>query len=390
MCETRQKKEERKMTRTQTTPYYEYEERIKNERIPYYEPWLGEEELAQVAEVIRANWISEGAKTREFEGRLARLHGTRYALATANCTGALIIAMKALGIGPGDEVIVPSFTFIASVSAIRLAGVTPVLVDVDARTLNIDPDAVEKAITSRTKAIIAVHLYGQAADIERIIAIAERFGLSVIEDAAQALAVTFQGKPVGSFGDVGCLSFFTDKSITLGEGGAILTDSDDLYKELLMLKNDGRLERGMYVHDRVGYNLRITEMQAAVGLAQMDKLETIVERKRRNVELYRGLLAGVPGIEFTYQDMRSFTVPHRVNILVEDPDSLIDHLERNGIGARRFYYPVHLQPCYNIAGSFPNAERAYGRGVSLPSAPTLTEEDIRFVSDRVREYAAQG
>lgn len=378
------------MARTDTTPYYEYEERIRNEKIPYYEPWLGEEELAQVAEVIRANWISEGAKTREFEERLAKLHGTKYALATSNCTGALIIGMKALGVGPGDEVIAPSFTFIASVSAIHLAGATPVLVDVDARTLNVNPEAVEGAITAKTKAIIAVHLYGQAADIERITAIGERFGLAVIEDAAQGLAVKFQGRPVGSFGSVGCLSFFTDKSITLGEGGAILTSSDDLYNELLMLKNDGRLERGMYVHDRVGYNLRITELQAAVGLAQMDKLETIVERKRSNAALYRRLLAAVPGIQFTYEDPRSFTVPHRVNLLVDDPDSLIAHLARSGIGSRRFYYPVHLQPCCNIAGSFPNAERAYARGVSLPSAPTLTEEQIRFVSDRVREYVTQG
>jgi len=374
------------MTQKSMTAYYEYEERIKSEKIPYYEPWLGEEELAQLTEVIRANWISEGAKTREFESRLAQLHGTRYALAVANCTGGLIIALKALGIGAGDEVIVPTFTFIASVSSVRLAGATPVLVDVDARTATIDPAAVERAITPRTKAILPVHLYGQAADMEAVMAIAERHRLAVIEDAAQGLAVKFRDRPVGSFGAIGCLSFFTDKSITLGEGGAVLTNSDSLYEELLMLKNDGRLERGMYVHDRVGYNLRITELQAAVGVAQLGKLDTIVRRKRANEELYRRRLQAVPGLEFTYRDPRCFVVPHRVNVLVDDPEALIAHLEANGIGSRRFYLPVHLQPSFDIKGDFPNAEDLYRRGLSLPSAPTLTEEQIAFVCDKVREF----
>ncbi|MDP2675937.1 MAG: DegT/DnrJ/EryC1/StrS family aminotransferase [Dehalococcoidia bacterium] len=374
------------MTQKSMTAYYEYEERIKGEKIPYYEPWLGDEELAQLTEVIRANWISEGAKTREFESRLAQLHGTRYALAVANCTGGLIIALKALGIGAGDEVIVPTFTFIASVSSVRLAGATPVLVDVDARTATIDPAAVEQAITPRTKAILPVHLYGHAADLEAVMAIAERHGLAVLEDAAQGLAVKFRDRPVGSFGAIGCLSFFTDKSITLGEGGAVLTNSDSLYEELLMLKNDGRLERGMYVHDRVGYNLRITELQAAVGLAQLGKLDTIVRRKRANEELYRRRLQAIPGLEFTYRDPRCFVVPHRVNVLVDDPEALIAHLEANGIGSRRFYLPVHLQPSFDIKGDFPNAEDLYRRGLSLPSAPTLTEEQIAFVCDKVREF----
>ncbi len=166
----------------------------------------------------------------------------------------------------------------------------------------------------------------------------------------------------------------------------MLTSSDRLYEELLMLKNDGRLERGMYVHDRVGYNLRITELQGAVGVAQLGKLDTIVRRKRENAELYRSLLEGVAGLEFTYRDPRSFTVPHRVNVLVDDPDSLIAHLEANGIGCRRFYLPVHLQPCYDVRGDFPNAERAYSRGLSFPSAPSLGEDQIAYVCTKVREF----
>lgn len=367
-------------------PYYEYQRRIKEEKIPYYESWIGEEELAQVTEVIRANWVSEGVKTREFEQRLAEIFGVKYSLAVSNCTAALIISLTAMGIGRGDEVIAPDFTFIASINAIRLAGATPGLVDINPQTFTIDPDAAEAAITPKTKAIMPVHLYGQAAEIDRICAIAEKHGLRVIEDTAQGLGVKFRDQPVGSFGDVSCLSFFADKSITIGEGGLVLTNSEDLFKELLMLKNDGRLERGIYLHDRVGYNFRITDLQAAVGVAQLNKLDTIIHRKRGNEELYRQLLADVNGVELPYRDPRCFGVPHRVNILVDDPESLQRYLAQKGIGSRRFYYPVHRQPCYNISAHFPNTEHVYSRGLSLPSAPTLAESQIEFVSAKIKDY----
>ncbi len=370
----------------QTTAYYEYEEKIRGEKIPYYEPCLGDEELAQLTEVIRANWISEGAKTRAFESKIAELAGTKYCLAVSNCTAALVVGMKALGIGPGDEVIAPDFTFIASVNSIRLAGATPVLVDIDPRTFTIDPEAAQQAITPRTKAILAVHLYGQAADLHRLSDIAKNHGLALIEDAAQGLAVKFDGRPVGAFGDVSCFSFFADKSITLGEGGAICTSSDALVDELLMLKNDGRTERGTYLHPRVGFNLRITELQAAVGLAQLGKLEKIVEHKRRNLMLYRDLLADVPGVELPYIDPRCFIVPHRVNIMVDDPEAVSAHLGRAGIGCRRFFLPIHRQPCYGWPGSYPHSDRAFERGLSLPSAPSLTEDQIRYICDQVERF----
>lgn len=368
------------------TPYYQYQEKIKAERIPYYEPSLGGEELEQLTEVIKANWISEGAKTREFETRLAQFCGVKHALAVSNCTGGLIISLMALGIKPGDEVIVPTFTFIASANSIRLAGATAVLVDVDEKTLCINPDAVEAAITPRTKAIMPVHIYGQAADIERIIAIAKKHGLHVVEDTAQGLGVKFNGKPVGSFGEIGCLSFFTDKTITIGEGGMVLTNSPELARELLMLKHDGRVERGIFVHERVAYNFRITEIQAAVGVAQLNKLETHIQRKRHNEQLYRQYLAGVEGIAFPYWDARCFVVPHRHNILVDDPEGLLQYLAKQGIGSRRFYMPVHMQPCYNISGHFPNAESAYRRGLSLPTGPLLKKEQIAYVCEKIIDY----
>lgn len=378
------------MSIKQTTAYYAYQEMIKGEKIPYYEPTLGEEELAQLAEVIRSNWISEGAKTREFEERIARLAGTKYGLAVSNCTAALIIGMKALGIGAGDEVIAPDFTFIASANSIRLAGATPVLVDIDPRTFTLDPDLTVRAITSKTRAILAVHLYGQAADMDGILQVASQHGLLVIEDAAQGLGVRFNGEPVGSFGDVGCFSFFADKSITLGEGGAICTNRDDLIDELLMLKNDGRLERGTYDHPRVGYNFRITELQAAVGLAQLGRLPMIIERKRYNLRLYRELLERVDGVELPELDGRCFIVPHRVNILVDDPDALKAHLASSGVGCRRFFLPIHRQPCYRWAGDFPHAERAFARGLSLPSHSTLTEDQIRYICALIVDFMAGG
>jgi len=374
----------------QGTPYYEYQRKIQGEEIPYYEPWIGEEELSQVTEVIRTGWVSEGAKTRAFENAIADRFGVEHALAVSNCTAALIISMKALGIGPGDEVIAPAFTFIASVSAIKLAGATPVLVDVDRRTFNIDAALVERSITPRTKAVIPVHLYGQAADMDAILSIARRHDLLVIEDAAQGMGVKFEGKPVGSFGDTGCLSFFADKSVTLGEGGIVLTNSEDTARELLMLKNDGRLERGMYYHDRIGYNFRITELQAALGLAQLAKVDAIIERKRRNLDLYRELLADVEGVELPYQDPRSFSVPHRVNILVDDPEGLEKAMAEDGIGCRRFFYPIHKQPAFNLPLSFPVAELLYERGFSLPSSPLLSEDQIHFICACLKANLARG
>ncbi len=377
------------MSTKQTTAYYEYQEMILREKIPYYEPLLGDEEIAQLTEVIRSNWVSEGAKTREFEAKIAELAGTKHGLAVSNCTAALIIAMKALGIGQGDEVIAPDFTFIATTNSIHLAGATPVLVDIDPKTFTIDPLQTEQAITPRTKAILAVHLYGQAADMERVLEVAHRHGLSVIEDAAQGLGVRLNGKSAGSFGDVGCFSFFADKSITLGEGGMVCTNRDDLIDDLLMLKNDGRLERGTYRHPRVGYNFRITELQAAVGLAQLSKLDFIIERKRRNLFLYRELLNDVSGVELPVLDPRCFIVPHRINILVDDPEALKAHLYRAGVGTRRFFMPIHQQPSYNWPGCYPHAERAFARGLSLPSHPALTEEQVRYICTQISKFTTR-
>ena len=371
-------------TTLQERPYHERVQ--EKESVPYYEPWLGDEELAEVTDVIRNNWISEGPKTVEFERRMAEIWEVKHAIAVSNATAGLIICVKALGIEAGDEIIAPAFTFIATVNAISLAGATPVLVDVDRRTFNIDTDAIEAAITPRTKAIMPVHLYGQTADIGAVMEIARKHNVRVIEDTAQGLGVRFEGKTVGSFGDFGCLSFFADKSLTTGEGGIVLTNSDELATEINYWKNDGRLERGLYFHRKVGYNFRTTDLQSAVGLGQLKKIETIMENKRKNEDRYKQHLADVPEVQFPYVDPRGVRVPHRVNILVDDPQSLMEYLAEQGVGCRRFYVPVHQQPCYDFKGAFPNADWAYDHGLSLPSFPTLRDDQLEYVSAKIRDY----
>jgi len=356
------------------------------EIIPQFEPWLGEEELAQVAETIRANWITGGVKVKEFEERLAALVGVKHAVAICNGTLALYVGLKAMGIGEGDEVIVPDFTFIASANAVVMAGAKPVFVDIDAKTFNIDPGSTEKAITARTKAIMPVHIYGQAADMDAIGEIAGRRHLRVIEDAAQGIKVTFQGRHTGSFGDVSCMSFYADKTMTTGEGGMVFTDDDALAEKCLILKHQGRTGRGFYYHEHIGYNFRLTDLQAAIGVAQLNKLDIIVERKKRNEARYRELLEGVKGITFPYIDPRGYNVPFRINILVNNPEKLSDFLNENGIGSRRFFHPLHQQPCYNVPGDFPNTIRAYETGLSLPSSVTLTEEQIEYVCAKIGTY----
>jgi len=377
---------EKIMSSKPDTLYYEYGKKIKRETIPFYEPWLGDEELAQVAECIRNNWISEGEKTREFEERIAEMHCRKYALAVVNCTSALMMGFKALGIGKGDEVIGPAYTFISSINSIRLVGATPILVDVNPKTCTINVDALEMAITPRTKAILPVHLGGHPVDMDKVLSIVKKYNLHLIEDAAQSMGSMYKNKPVGAFGDVSCLSFFANKTITTGEGGVIMTDSDELYKELLMLKNDGRPERGAFLFPIVGYNFRTTDLQSAVGLAQLDKLPRIIAGKLRILKKYKRHLESVNGIEFAADDPNCYVVPHHVGIIIDDPEGLEKYLYEQGIGSRRFYPPIHKQPCYNMPDSFPIAEDMYARGLYLPSAPTMTDEEIDTVCEKIKFY----
>lgn len=362
---------------------------MKNKIIPNTEPWVGKEELKEISQSIKARWLSGGPKVKKFQERIARLCSVKHAVAVCNGTQALYVGLKILGVGPGDEVIVPDFTFIASANAVVWAGAKPVFVDVEGKTFNIDPLKIEKAVTKKTKAIMPVHIYGQAARMPEIMRIARKHKLLVIEDAAQGIGVKYKGKPVGSFGDVGCLSFYADKILTTGEGGMVLMDSDELAKQAVILLNQGRTGRGWYMHDFLGYNFRMTDLQAGVGLAQLRKLPQIIKRRERNERLYKKYLAGVPQVSFPYIDPAGRRTIWRITILVENPQSLLEFLGKKGIKANRTFGPLHSQPCYKYLKSrkdFPNAVYAFNHLLRLPSATGLKEEEIRYVCQKIKEF----
>ena len=260
------------------------------------EPWIDDAELRELKRVIDSTFLVEHDLTREFEAMTARLAGSKHAIAVCNGSAALFVSLKALGIGCGDEVIVPNLTFVATANAVILAGATPVLCEVEPDTFCLDAGRAEKLVTPRTRALLPVHLYGQSADMEQVMALARRYNLKVIEDAAEGIGVTFEDRHVGSFGDMGILSYYGNKTITCGEGGMVLTGDDELAKAAYRLKNYGRDQKGTFIHESIGFNFSFTDLQAAIGIAQMKKLPAIVRRKREIHDRYVDELRSLAGL----------------------------------------------------------------------------------------------
>ncbi len=373
-----------------SSAYQAYMSRVGSEKIPCYEPSVGKEEIGLLSDVIKRNWLSESKYTREFESRLAELCGRKYALAFNNATAALITGMKSLGLGPGDEVIVPSFTHPADPNSIAAIGATPVFADVDESTLCLSVESIAAVKTKKTKAILYVDLYGNSGDLAAVSDYAKNNGLFLINDCAAALRSSYNGKQVASFGDFAVLSFFADKTITTGEGGMLLTDDDKLLAECNIYKHDGRRERGVDLIERKGFNFRITELQAAVGVAQLGKLSHFISRKKEILEEYRKQLSGIAGVKVFAFSPGCDAVPHRVLIFVQDAAALISYLTQLGIGVRTTFMPMHSQPCYKDKGVFPSTEKLYSTGVCLPSAPALTSEKIAFVCNAIKGFYAKG
>jgi perosamine synthetase len=372
--------------RNEVDAYTGYMARIGRETIPAYEPTLGDEELALLTDVIKRNWLSEGKYVREFEDQLARISERAHALAFCNATAALISGMRACGIGEGDEVIVPSFTHSADPNAIADVGAHPVFTDVEEQSLCLSVDTIEPARTSRTRAILFVSLYGNVSRLEDIVSYAEENSLLLINDCAPALYGSYQGRSIASYGNFSVLSFFADKTITTGEGGMLLADDEELIKESSIYKHDGRRERGHDLIERVGYNFRMTEMQAAIGVAQLQRIEEFVQRKRANQVHYLEQLANIPEVRVFQFNPEADPVPHRTLIFVPDAPELIDYLTRRGIGVRSTFMPMHSQPCYSTGQDLQVTEHLFATGVCLPSAPTLTEEQIVFICDSIRDF----
>lgn len=372
----------------------DYASMARYRRIPVLEPAIGEQETTYVVECLKSGWISSrGRFVTEFEHGFAAYLGVRDAVAVSSGTAALHLALTALGVGPGDEVIVPDLTFAATANAVLHAGATPVLADVDPDTWNIDPDAAEAVATSRTRAIIPVHLYGLPADMDRLTAWARRRRLLVVEDAAEALGARHHDRPVGSLGDAAAFSFFGNKLITTGEGGMATFRDPAAADRARMLRDHGMNPERRYWHEEVGYNYRLTNLQAAVGVAQLEKIDTLLNRKRAIAAAYRDGLADIPqlrpqaepaGLESACWAF-SIVAPQEESGLSRD--EAMRRLDRAGIETRPLFYPLHEMPPYRrfaAGGDFPNATRLSRGGFSLPSGATLAEREQRHVVQALR------
>jgi perosamine synthetase len=358
------------------------------------EPWVDEAELRELTRVITSTFLVEHELTREFERVTAELTGAKHAIAVCNGTMALFTSLKAMGIGPGDEVIVPNFTFIASANAAILAGAVPVLCEVREDTFCIDMEKAERCVTRKTKAIMPVHLYGQSADMTKVTAFAQRHRLRVLEDAAEGIGVRYDGRHVGSFGDMGILSYYGNKTVTCGEGGIVLTNDDDLAKAAYRIKNYGRDRKGTYIHETIGFNFSFTDLQAAIGVAQMKKLPAVIAKKRAIHDRYVNELSSLKRFRPVYIDPRCEPVFWFTSFLCSDPQSLSSFLQEQSIQTRRFFLPLHQQPCYadekhlRLSGDFRISESIYRQGISLPSSYSLTQDDQAFVIEQIRRFYA--
>ena len=362
--------------------------------IPVCEPTLGGNEAQYVLDCLESNWISSAGKyIPAFEEKFAAECGCTYGVACANGTVALHLGLAALGLEPGDEVILPTFTMIATINAVSYTGATPVLIDSEPCTWNMDVEQLADKITPKTKAVMPVHTYGHPVDMEPLMALADKHGLFVLEDAAEAHGAEYKGRRAGGLGHAGSFSFYANKIITTGEGGMITTNDPKLAALTQNLRDHAFSRERHFWHKYIGFNYRMTNLQAAVGLAQTERLHVFVENRRRNAALYTELLKQIPGIVTPPEAGWAKNVFWMYSILVEDEfgmnrDQLRAYLAKHGIETRTFFIPMHLQPIYFEAFKgqrFPVAERLCQRGFYLPSASSLTTEQIRYIVSIVQQ-----
>ena len=359
-------------------------------KINQFQPYMGDEEYKAIRSCFDINWITEGPKSKEFSENLLKLMGSKYGVFAPNGTLALYLGLRAINIGPGDEVIIPNFTFIASANAVEMCGAKPVFVDINKNDLQINVDDCNRVLNKNTKAIMPVHIFGLSSNMDEVMEFANKNNLKVIEDAAQAIGVNWGGKHCGTFGDVGCFSFFADKTITTGEGGFVTTNDEEIYTKLLFLRNQGRLNRGSFVHPEIGYNFRITDIQAAMGVVQLNKLTDIIDRKSNLLKLYKEGLSGIKGIRIVEPNSKSNHVPFRIVIICDEPvKNLMKFFDNNNIETRTVFYPLHKQPSYINSGedeTFTNSIYAYEHGICLPSYPELEKLEVNYICNIIKEY----
>lgn len=358
--------------------------------IPVYQPDLSGNEKLYVNECLDTSWISsKGRFVTEFEQKFATAVESSFAVSVSNGTVALHLALLALGIGAGDEVIVPSFTYIASVNAIRYVGATPIFVDIEPLSWQLDSHLIESHVTEKTKAIMAVHIYGHPSDMPAIKNIAKRHNLYLVEDCAEAFGAKIDSRHVGNFADISTYSFFGNKTMTTGEGGMVVTNDPTLDTRLRHLKGQGLMVDREYWHDIVGYNYRMTNICAAIGLAQLERSDYFLSRKVQVADYYRMQLANLP---LTFQKVqRNVTHPWWMfSVLTEDEfqrDSLRKHLQAEGIETRPLFNPVHMMPMYSQNNiTLAVTESIYCRGMNLPSWPGLSEQQLSHIVSSIRKF----
>lgn len=360
--------------------------------LPVCETWLNGKELEYLTECLESNWISSaGDFVGRFERSFADAVGCEHGVSCSSGTAALHLALTALGIGAGDEVIIPAFTMIAVPNAVTYTRATPVLVDVEPATWNLDPVRVLEKVTPRTRAIIAVHTYGHPADLTVLTELAAEHGLYLVEDAAEAHGATWEGKPVGGIGAVGCFSFYGNKIVSTGEGGMVTTKNQELADRLRLLRDHGVSRERHFWHQEFGFNYRMSNLEAAVGLAQTERLEVLIEARHRNARCYTEALRGIPGLRLPIERGEARSAFWVYALLIDTSfgcsrDLMRKRLADSSIETRSLFIPIHLQPFYRNLYSgerYPVAEDLCSRGLYLPSGPTLTTGEIAFVAEQV-------
>lgn len=353
------------------------------------EPWIDENEISHMIEYLKSGaWLTEFKKTEEFEKRIAEYTGSRFCSVVANGTVSLSVALWAAGIGPGDEVLVPNFTMIATPNAVRLVGAKPVLVDIEERTVCMDLNLARKALTPKTKAVILVSFNGRAPDMTAYQSFCKEHGLFFLEDAAQSLGSFYKEKHLGTYGDVGSFSFSAPKIITTGQGGALVTDDESLFQKIRKIKDFGREKGGTDWHDMMGYNFKFTDLQAVIGIEQMKKLPFRVQRKKEIYSQYVSNLKGIDALEWIPTSQE--TAPWFMDVYLENPGELLNDLKQNQIGSRLVYPPISDQKIYADSGKYPVSKKFCYRGLWLPSSTFLSDQQILDICRVINKFFSKG
>ena len=384
---------------------------MRGEFLPFAQPLLGNEEIDEVVQCLRSGWLTTGLKVRQFEREFAEFTGARHALAVNSCTAALHLALEAIGVGPGDEVVTTPMTFTATAAVIEHLGARPVFADVDPKTLNIDPVAVARRVTERTKAILPVHFAGQACDMDALLGVGQAHGIPVVEDAAHAIPTLYKGRLVGKLSDITCFSFYATKNLTTGEGGMVVTDREDFAERMKLMHLHGMsrdawkryTQNGSWSYEILapGFKYNLTDIAAAIGIHQLRKVHAFHQRRLAIADQYDAGLRDVPGIRLPQVDDRQAHGWHLFVIQV-DPERLrigrdvfIEKLIARNIGVSVHFIPLHVHPYYRERyalqpDDFPHAMAAYERIISLPIYAKMEDEDVRHVIDAVRDIATEG